>query len=423
MKIFLSFYFIMSELEKSDKNKKKFKNLKKEDVFEKDESNPLGFHIKRIEQTEMKHKSDILCPNSNRIAICGSSGTGKSTLALGLIPLFTDATTHLLVASVKQYDPVFEQLEKYCELKGIKYAKVDNGTDIAGAVEEIIANKKETDHYILLLDDIATSYTSSATNETNRILIQCFALLRSTNGSMIIITQSYSNLPTKLRENLTMRIIFRLGNVYSVRAMLDDVCGLFFSGEKEDVLRHDIRNVYKRVMDDPHAWVMVISHPPQIRFKFNEIIYPPEQSTEKKNISLDGSGRPVMKPKKDMPERMKEKFALYKIAVTKGFPRYAYKDCTVDSLTKFLEQVDKGGNKILAEESIEKIVGEGLEFSPVKLRHQLQYCVKRFKMNEHPKYLNRIEKLCEEILEHEVMTEQQIKYYLKQQKMNKYIDF
>jgi hypothetical protein len=392
------------------KDKKKI-TVKKEDIFEKDEDNPIGFHIKRIEQTDMKHKSDLLCPNSNRIAICGSSGTGKSTLALGIIPMFSDNTTHLLIASVKQYDPVFEQIEKYCSYKKIKYLKVDNGPDIAGAVEEIIANKQESDHYILLLDDIATSYTSSAANEVNRILITCFSLLRSTNGSMIIITQSYNNLPTKLRENLTMRIVFRLGNVYSVRAILDDVCGLFFTGEKEDVLRHDIKNVYKRVMDDPHAWIMILSHPPQIRFKFNEIIYPPEQVTTK--LIVGGS---IERTKRDIPPQMRAKFSLYNEAKLLGFPKYAFKNATIQSLKNFMINAKNGT-------ITETIIGEGLEPSPEKLKNQLLYSIRCYKRTEHPKYLQRIEKLCEELLEQKVMDEPKLKYLLKQQKMSKYIDF
>lgn len=231
---------------------------------------PMGVAIKRPDSYETKHRAKFLNNGSNRIAICGSSGTGKSTILLELIPCFNDVKEIVLCTS-KPYDPTHTAVENYCESEGIDFNKLDNISDIIDNIERIVDEKKEKDHFLIIFDDISMNNTEG--DPVRNIVTQSFRILRSFGGSLIIITQSYNQIPTKVRENLTHRFVFPLDNIYSIRTLLDDISGKFFDGNNEREVKRAIKFLYQKVYYEPWGWIMAKSNPPVIMWKWDKIIY------------------------------------------------------------------------------------------------------------------------------------------------------
>ncbi|MDR3597947.1 ATPase/DNA packaging protein, partial [Clostridium sp.] len=217
-----------------------------EKSLEKNIDSPIGVSIKRINCDECIHKSKLLCNGSNRISIIGSSGSGKSTVLLQLIPMFTNDLKYIILATVKDNDDAHTAIEKYCNEYKIKFVKVNNPETAMDEIDKVLQSKKISDHALIIFDDYATGYNSSANDPSNKVIVTCYSLLRSFNCSMIMITQSYNNVPTRVRENITMLILFKLKNVFSLRAALEDINGMFSCGDDNDKnTKTEIGKIYK----------------------------------------------------------------------------------------------------------------------------------------------------------------------------------
>lgn len=390
--------------------KKRQETFNKSDIFEKNDNAPLGFQIKRIHAKQVEHKSKLLLPGSNRIIICGGSGRGKSTIVLQILVMFTNNTTHLIIASVKAQDDAFDAIEKYCKYMGIKFIQLNNSDDTAGAIQEIVNNKKEEDHYVVIFDDLATAYSSSSKDPTNNMITTAYSLLRSTNGSLIMVTQSYNNIPTRVRLNTNMKIVFAMDDIYSSRSVIDDTVGMFFSGEDEKIIRKDIKEIYKKLYDDFHNFIIILNNPPSIRMNWNTILYPKQLEG---NI-VGGEIGELKRKKKPMNNGILNKRALYRKARDLGFPVYAYRTCNVQQLEEYISK------KIKKEPiDIEEIVGKGL--GDAHLVTRLNYFIRMYRAKKNPATLYKISETCEKIVEKKLLPEQKIKYLLKSTGMDKYI--
>jgi hypothetical protein len=242
---------------------------------------PLGIAIRRPDTSEIKHKCDFLSKGSNRIAICGASGTGKSTILLELIPCFNNITDLLLCTS-KPYDPTHTAIEDYCDSAEIRFKKLDNVGDIAESIEYIVETKKDKDHFLVIFDDI--SMTHSENDPIRLIITQSFRILRSFGGSMIIITQSYNQIPVKVRENLTHRFVFPLNNTYSIISLINDISGQYFTGNNEREVRKAIKQIYQDVYYEPFGWIMARSSPPVITWKWNDVIFQQDKEAKESRV-------------------------------------------------------------------------------------------------------------------------------------------
>jgi len=398
----------------------KIKKSKVEEIFEENTDAPMGKQIKRIQVDEIVHKSKLLINGSNRIAILGSSGTGKSTLLLQLLPMFTNKTKYLIMCSIKAKDNAYDAIENWCRIEGINYTKVSEEMEAIEEMENLIAIKKDNEHAIIIFDDFSMDCSSSASKvgSANQIMTIASQTFRSLQISLIFVTQCYYNLPPRLRENLSMRIVFALGNKYSVDAFVNDTVGLFYSGNNEQQVRSDIRSIYQQVYNVPHKWILTISTPPQIRFGWNDIVYPEDIKGH-----IEG-GEISLKQKKKLPTQMSDKFTLYKQALELGFPKYAYRNATPEQLREFIDKASAKGEKEIGNTAPELnyIIGKGVEMSPEKFKRQLGYYIKMYRLKKNPKHLNLIKDICDKIIEEEIMTEAELRYLLKRDKMDEYLE-
>lgn len=421
-----------SKEEKEAQIKEDKKSDSDDQIFEKDPETPLGFRIKRPKDEVVHHKSKFLKDNSNFIAITGASGTGKSVSLLTILPFFTNFLKYIILASCKYQDPAHKAVENYCKHEKIEYHYVHEPEECGTAIADTLDQKKENEHMLVIFDDWNTNYTSKGEDPYNNLMIKVFAMLRSSNCSAIAVTQTYYNIPPKVRENLSMRIVFALGNVLSIRIMLDDICGLFINTENERTLKQDIKKIYQKVFDKPHEFLVVISNPqpPQIRIGWNQIVYPldligkveaGEMNSQSESLVegmvnpkvLDQAFQETEPNKKPIGKGIQAHQALYQQARDLGFPKFLHQPVTKDQLEKFVNlktakgqksignnapELGKGGSLALHDDpSIQNILENIGIPSEERLFKQLIYRIRQYRMTDNPKQLKMITEIANEL--------------------------
>jgi hypothetical protein len=295
----------------------------------------------------------------------------------------------------------------------IKYLKVNNEIDTAGAIDEIVQNKKESDHYIVIFDDLATSYSSSIKDPTNSVIATAYSLLRSSNGSLIMVTQSYNNVNTKIRLNSNLKFVFAMDDIYSTRAVIEDTMGMFFSGDKAKLIRGEIKEIFQTLYDDFHQWILITSNPPSIRKKWNEVIYPPELAHK----GVEGGAIEVPQKRAAPPQLVKRREMLKK-AKAMGFPEYASRS-PAKVIEEFISEKEKnptGGN-------FEAIIDKVFEPNAKRMRSQLMYLIRQYRLKRSPLVLCKISEACQKLVDTGMMPEEELKFLLKDHGMDQYMDF
>ena len=405
------------------KNLKNDLNLKKIEIFEKDDSTPMGYRIKRPKGDEVEHKSKFLKSVSNFIMIVGATGTGKSTCLFAVLPCFSNKVKYIVLASGKIDDDAHTAIKQYCESEGIKFYYTHEPDDTNDTLADVLDEKKKDEHVIVIFDDYNLNYTSKADDVYNNTIVKVFAMLRSSNCSGIVISQSYSNIPPKCRENCNMRIVFGLGNIFSVRAFMDDITGMFFTGDNEKDIRNEIKKLYQQVYKKNHEFIVIMSNPPpQIRLGWQQIIYPPDLAVEVSAGSLPSETK--KKPVKALPSKIREKHELYRQATELGFPKWRFRTITPEELKKFIKiasaQSQKGVGNSAPE--LDEIINGGEIITPHKERQKLTYHMRMFRKNANPKHLDIVAKYADKLVKDGYMTLGEMKYLLKCGGVSEYID-
>jgi len=446
----------LKQIPEKTKETKTLDTKEKEEIMEQDDETPLGYRIKRTKTEDVIHKSRFLKPNSNFIIIAGTTGTGKSTALLTILPMFSNTTKYVILASKKIQDDTHDAIAKYCTSEKINYQYVHDISECTEALADTLDKKSPKEHMIVIFDDFQDSYSGNSSEAHNQIMIKCFAMLRSQNCSAIAITQTYTNFNTKLRENVNLRIIFALGNVYSVRSIIDDSAGLFFDGDNETQVRKDLKQIYKQVHLKPHQFIVISTIPPEVRIGWKTIVYPPDRagtieagslssqkhktdisddesssSDEQTEIKEDPQSKEMCQQIFDQPKTnnrpctgLKKKHELWKQAKELGFPVYQHHTATVSQMRDFIKVATASGqaeNGNTAKE-IQAILNKPTAPDSARLRQQLCYRVRRWKETQEPEHLDIISTVCDELVKNGFMTVDHVKYYLKQRGMSDIIE-
>jgi len=419
----------LKEIEKKD-NKKNNKKEDEEtnsseeqsdgDIIEKDANAPMGYAIKRKKSKDLVHKSKLLKNNSNFIMVTGATGSGKSTIVLQLLLCFSKKVKYILLASAKIFDDAHESIKKYCKKEDIIFNYVHDADECNNKLADILDEKKKDDHVIVIFDDFNANFNAQGNDPLNQIIIKVFSLLRSQNCSAFVITQTYYSVATKVRENCNIRIVFKMDNVHSHRALINDIEGLFYNGDNEHDVRKDLKVLYNKIFSEPYKFLLILSHPPpQIRIGWHDIVYPPDQ------VGHVEGGEMKTKKKREISKPIKEKHALYRIAVDLGMPRYLYKKSTLEQIKKWIEiktskaQLSNGNTA----PELEKILsGEGFGEETVdKLRGRLQYNIRRYKAYENPRNISAISEICNKLVD-KGMPIDQVRYLIRSANMDEHIE-
>lgn len=175
----------------------------------------------------IKHKHPLLNDGSNFIGIVGHSGSGKTMILRDLVPMFYAQC--IILCSVVKFNPVHLAIFLWAKARQIRmgiYNSVERAdAAVSALVQEYQAMEPEEQkqfHNLLVSDDF-TNYQQRREDRFNNFLIKAFSLLRNMNFSMVCVTQDYSNIPTLVRSNLRIIIIFAQGNHHGLTQLKLDL--------------------------------------------------------------------------------------------------------------------------------------------------------------------------------------------------------
>lgn len=169
-----------------------------------------------IHYNEMYTKKDphhIPLPQSEPFAhgiIVGSSGSGKTSLLLTLVPKYKNLSG-IIVCSLVDH-PIFDLIKQHCQQKKIKYYFTDDIQQSSDTLVDEIERKPAGTHTLVIYDDIVTgkSMKSSTNSKENQILSHLFQKSRNYNVNLILICQSYTLVPTNVRNNANFLCYFKI---------------------------------------------------------------------------------------------------------------------------------------------------------------------------------------------------------------------
>jgi hypothetical protein len=206
----------------------------------------FGEEIPLTYPPQKKHKVDWLKGHCS-IQINGASGSGKSVLLCKIIPLINNLDT-IIIFSLVDNPPLYNQIEKYCEANDIKYyLSIDDPVEGAKLMEKVIEEKDPQKEGLIVLDDFS-QYSRSRDNPYARLSTMANSLLRNYGFHNIVLTQSPNNVPTLQSCNASTKILFKIADKYGlIRA----------KGDYEQATgRQDFKMIYNCIKDNPHSYMM-----------------------------------------------------------------------------------------------------------------------------------------------------------------------
>lgn len=207
-----------------------------------------------------KHKHWILGEGTVRCFLVGASGVGKTRALTSIIPNMSGETTHVIVCSCIERNAAHDEIERWCEKKGINYSKATTATRAEKDINLALNEKELKDHVVIVFDDFSLMNRVYSGNDPYTTLIcKTCSWRRNDNCSVVCITQHYSNLPVKTRVSINLRLIFRTESAFAHRLIEGDVQPVF---DQADL---SFQDVYRRLIRPfPFNYIIVGSHPVRI---------------------------------------------------------------------------------------------------------------------------------------------------------------
>lgn len=204
-------------------------------------SNPeVKKHIRKIDNPAFK---DHNIPVPFRALIVGSSGAGKTTVALELIKRMPNTFDFIVLVCRSTDEPLYQYLIKKC--RGMIHAvEIDSKTPVP-TLDEIVQFKQENkDNILVIYDDlVALSPKRQEPIEDLHIRARKFGI------STMYLTQSYFRTPKVVRLQANIVIIKKVANLRDIRMVLSD----YNLGKSVD----EMVDVYKKCTNSIKTFMMI----------------------------------------------------------------------------------------------------------------------------------------------------------------------
>ena len=197
---------------------------------------------------DVEHPSEFLPDGDLSIAIVGARGSGKSSLLTEIIPQIGNLGQIVLFTLI-DHTPIYDGIRDWCEDQGITFAQIaDPGAESQEKLHNLISEKPDDKAGLMIFDDFIPGKSGGAAND---MALSCFKILRNYGYYCCIITQDYCSLDTKIRANINVNIIFRMGNIYAVNVAAQNIAANGFCSSDE------FRKLYnKHVLKGRHSYLM-----------------------------------------------------------------------------------------------------------------------------------------------------------------------
>lgn len=237
----------------------------------------FGKEIKIKHQQKIKHRSSMIPDGPLFLLLLGQSGSGKSCNLLSIIPSLSKQIKRIGICTLIRGNKSHEAIKNYCEENDM-ICKISYEVDSAMDMIESLANTRDDmDDKICLIFDDFTNYSKSRDNPFNRIQTQSFSQLRNYGiECMITITQSALNVPTLIRANSNMRIIYPMSDTFAYRSTKDDIINSL--GADASI---PFEKAYRLIRDTPFSFILFSGNKLSIKYpnKDFEVIFDSTRKT------------------------------------------------------------------------------------------------------------------------------------------------
>jgi len=231
----------------------------------------FGKEIKISHNEKIKHRSPFIPDGPLFLLLLGQSGSGKSCNLLSIIPSLSKKIKRIGICTLIRGNKSHEAIKNYCDendmICRISY-EVDQSMDM---IEALANTRDDLEDKICLIFDDFTNYSKSRDNPFNRIQTQSFSQLRNYGiECMITITQSALNVPTLIRANSNMRIIYPMSDTFAFRSTKDDIINSLGSDASVP-----FEKAYRMIRDVPFSFILFSGNKLSIKYpnKDFEVIF------------------------------------------------------------------------------------------------------------------------------------------------------
>lgn len=170
-------------------------------------------HIKKTDNPAFK---DHNIPVPFRALIVGSSGAGKTTVALELIKRMPNTFDFIVLICRSVEEPLYQYLIKKC--RGcIQTVEIDSKTPVPTLDEIIQFKQSSNDNILVIYDDLV-----ALAPKKQEPIEDAFIRARKFNVSLMYLTQSYFRTPKVVRLNCNIVIIKKVANKRDIKMILND---------------------------------------------------------------------------------------------------------------------------------------------------------------------------------------------------------
>jgi hypothetical protein len=188
-------------------------------------------------------------PKGNLAAeILGMSGCGKTTYLLSLILLIKVSQIGIFSRIVG--NKVYDEIEKYCNEKGIKYYFASAINEVENTIEQMTSDKDDKTWGLIVFDDWNQG-TTSKDNKYVQIMTTVNTMFRNYQYHTCFITQSPVNIPTMIRNNCNVRVLFKINDKFAIDSFQHDFTNL--TGKDRDVFM----KLFNMIKSVPHSFIQV----------------------------------------------------------------------------------------------------------------------------------------------------------------------
>lgn len=182
--------------------------------------------------------------------IVGASGSGKTYILLSIIPLITKLK-YLIICSKIIGNQVYEGINSYCNDNNIEYKFSNEVEEASDEIEKVINKKKSNEYFLIIFDDFCPSNSYSRSEPHTRLVIQTYQMLRNFKCHAITITQSYTGVPTLVRNNLNLLIVFKMNQTNSINRCALDFSNMTGRTDKE------FYELYKEILKEKYSYILI----------------------------------------------------------------------------------------------------------------------------------------------------------------------
>jgi len=196
-----------------------------------------------------KQDNGAFMPSGNlSIEIIGKSGSGKSHYLLSLIPQIK--ISQLVIFSLIDNNPIYNEIEKYCDMKNIDYHFGNNLAEAQQILEDIRSKKDDDDWGLIVMDDFC-SMTQSRDNPLVRFCNTINGMWRNYHYHCCYITQSATMVNTLFRNNSNVRVIFAMNDKFAIESIKRDFVNM--TGRTPE----EFDGLYRMVKEVPHSFLQI----------------------------------------------------------------------------------------------------------------------------------------------------------------------